>query len=159
MDFRISKKHAVAEIVQSFRKIFKAIQTYSEEVLKEFGVTGPQLWLLKTIQNESGIRVSELSQRMFLHISTVSSIINRLEEKGLLERRRTKKDRRVVLVHLTDEGKRLIKKAPEPAQGKLLHGLQKLSQEEVLALYDSLKKIVELMEVDRIKVKFFFSDE
>jgi len=155
----ISKKEAIAEIVQSFRKIFKYIQQYSEEVLKEFGVTGPQLWLLKTLHDDNGTPVSELSQKMFLHISTVSSIINRLEEKGLIERKRTKTDRRKVFIHLTDRGEELIVKAPEPAQGKLLHGLQKLSSEEVLGLYKSLEKIVQLMEVDRIKVKFFFSEE
>ncbi|MHB8481822.1 MAG: MarR family winged helix-turn-helix transcriptional regulator, partial [Nitrospiria bacterium] len=143
----------------SFRRIFKSIQQYSEEVLKEFGVTGPQLWLLKTLQTEHGTSVSELSQKMFLHISTVSSIINRLEEKGYIERKRTKFDRRLVLIHLTEVGQKIIAKAPEPAQGKLLHGLQNLSQEEVLGLYESLQKIVQLMEVDRIKVKFFFSDD
>ncbi|MFI5304743.1 MAG: MarR family winged helix-turn-helix transcriptional regulator [Nitrospiria bacterium] len=155
----ISKKTAIAEIVQSFRRIFKSIQEYSEEVLKEFGVTGPQLWLLKILHSEDGTPVSELSQKMFLHISTVSSIINRLEEKGYIERKRTKSDRRLVLIHLTEKGLKIMAKAPEPAQGKLLHGLQNLSQKEVLGLYESLQKIVQLMEVNRLKVKFFFSEE
>lgn len=155
----ILKKEAISEIVQSFRKIFKYIQEYSEEVLKEFGVTGPQLWLLKTLENGDGAPVSDLSQKMFLHISTVSSIINRLEEKGYIERKRTKADRRVVFIHLTDAGKAVNAKAPDPAQGKLLHGLQKLSQKKVLDLYESLQEIVQLMEVEHIKVKFFFSEE
>lgn len=153
------KKEAIAEIFQSFKKIFKNIQEYSEAVLKEFGVTGPQLWLLKWLGNGKGSPISELSQKMLLHISTVSSIINRLEEKGYVERRKTKTDRRVVLIHLTEAGRALIAKAPEPAQGKLAHGLRKLSQKEVLDLCRSLQKIVQLMEVEHIKVKFFFSDE
>lgn len=156
---KVSKKIAIAEIVQTFRRIFKSIQEYSEEVLKVFGVTGPQLWLLKILHVEDGTPVGELSQKMFLHISTVSSIINRLEEKGYIERKRTKTDRRLVLIHLTEKGQKIITRAPEPAQGKLLHGLQNLSQKEVLGLYESLQKIVQLMEVDHIKVKFFFSDE
>lgn len=154
-----TKKEAIADIVQSLRKIFKFIQQYSEEVLKEFGVTGPQLWLLKTLVVDEGTTVGELSQKMFVHISTVSSIINRLEEKGLIVRKRNKSDRRKVFIHLTPRGVELISKAPDPAQGKLLHGLQELSLKEVLGLDNSLKKIVQLMEVDRIKVKFFFSEE
>lgn len=156
---RISKKVAIGQIVQWFRRIFKSIQQYSEEVLREFGVTGPQLWLLKSLQTEEGASVSELSQKMFLHISTISSMINRLEDKGYIERKRTKRDRRKVFIHLTKDGQKIISKAPEPAQGKLLHWLQNLSQGEVLRLYQSLQKIIQLMEVDRIKVKFFFSED
>jgi len=156
---RISKKTAIAQIMQSLRRIFKAIQQYSEEVLKEFGVTGPQLWLLKTLRDEKGTSVSELSRKMHLHISTVSSILNRLEGRGYIARKREEADRRIVTVHLTDQGRRLAIKGPEPAQGKLLYGLQKLSHQEVLELYEALQKIVHLMEVEHIKVRFFFSEE
>lgn len=156
---KVTKKTAIAEIVQSFRRIFKAIQQYSEEVLKEFGVTGPQLWLLKTLRREGGTSVGELSQKMYLHISTVSGIIDRLEAKGYIARKRGDTDRRVVTVHLTETGRRIVDKAPEPSQGKLLYSLQNLSQREVLEMHGALQKIVRLMEVEQIKVKFFFSEE
>lgn len=159
MSKKVSKKTAIAQIVQSFRRIFKAIQQYSEEVLKEFGVTGPQLWLLKTLRQEGGTSVSELSQKMFLHISTVSGIIDRLEAKGYVTRKREEPDRRVVMVYLTHAGKRIVDKAPEPSQGKLLYSLQNLSEKEVLEMHEALQKIVRLMELEQIKVKFFFSEE
>jgi len=156
---RISKQTATAEIMQSLRRIFKSIQQYSEEVLKEFGVTGPQLWLLKTLRQEDETSVSKLSQKMSLHISTVSGIIDRLEEKGYVARKREKVDRRVVTVGLTRRGRQITSKAPEPAQGKLLYGLRKLSHQEVMELHMALQKIVHLMEVEHIKAKFFFSEE
>jgi DNA-binding MarR family transcriptional regulator len=155
----ISKKTAIAEIVQSLRRIFKAIHQYSEEVLKEFGLTGPQLWLLKTLRQEGGTSVSDLTKMMYLHISTVSGIIDRLEAKGYVARKRGETDRRVVTVHLTDAGRRIVDKAPEPSQGKLLYSLQKLSPKEVLEMHGALQKIVRLMEVEQIEVKFFFSEE
>lgn len=155
----IPKKKAIAEIMQSFRKIFKSIQEYSEEVLKEFGVTGPQLWLLKLLDREGDHSVGELGQKMCLHISTVSSIIDRLEAKSYLTRKRSTTDRRVVTIQLTAAGKRIVSTAPEPSQGKLLHGLQKLSPEEVNELYEALHKIVQMMEVENIEAKFFFGDE
>jgi MarR family transcriptional regulator, organic hydroperoxide resistance regulator len=153
------KQSDISEIMQSFRRIFRAIQQYSEDVLKEFGVTGPQLWLLKTLREKDGASVGELSQKMYLHISTVSGIIDRLEEKGYVLRKRGKADRRVVTVRLTPAGKTIISRAPEPAQGKLLHGLQKLSTQEVMELQIALLKIVDLMEVEYMKVKFFFAEE
>ncbi|MCG3115459.1 MAG: MarR family transcriptional regulator [Candidatus Manganitrophus sp. SA1] len=155
----VSKKTAIAKIVQSFRRIFKAIHQYSEEVLKEFGVTGPQLWLLKTLREEGGTSVGELSEKMYLHISTVSGIIDRLEAKGYVVRKREAPDRRVVTVHLTAAGKRIVDRAPEPSQGKLLYSLQTLSEKEVLEMHDALQKIVRLMELEQIEAKFFFSEE
>ncbi len=77
---------------------------------------------------------------MCLHISTVSDVIDRLETKGYVVRKREARDRRVVTVYLTDEGRRITSKATEPTQGRLLDGLQKLSYQ---------------MEVEQIKVKFF----
>lgn len=156
---KVSKKTAIAEIVQSFRRIFKAIQQYSEAVLKEFGVTGPQLWLLKMLRQEGGTSVGELSQKMYLHISTVSGIIDRLEAKGYVARKKAETDRRIVIVQLTASGKRIVDQAPEPSQGKLLHSLQNLSEKEVLEMHEALQKIVRLMEVEQIEVKFFFSEE
>lgn len=155
----ISKQSAISEIMQSFRRIFRAIQKYSEEVLKEFGVTGPQLWLLKTLREKDGASVGELSQKMYLHISTVSGIIDRLEEKRYVVRKRGKADRRVVTVHLTPGGKKIISSAPDPAQGKLLHGLQKMSQAEVMELREALRRIVDMMEVEYLSVNFFFAEE
>lgn len=155
----VSKKTAIAKIVQSFRRIFKAIHQYSEEVLKEFGVTGPQLWLLKTLREEGGTSVGDLSEKMYLHISTVSGIIDRLEAKGYVVRKREAPDRRVVTVHLTSAGKRIVDRAPEPSQGKLLYSLQTLSEKEVLEMHDVLQKIVRLMELEQIEATFFFSEE
>lgn len=155
----VSKKTAIAKIVQSFRRIFKAIHQYSEEVLKEFGVTGPQLWLLKTLREEGGTSVGELSEKMYLHISTVSGIIDRLEAKGYVVRKREARDRRVVTVHLTAAGKRIVDRAPEPSQGKLLYSLQTLSEKDVLEMHDALQKIVRLMELEQIEATFFFSEE
>lgn len=155
----LTKKKAISEIMQSFRRIFKSIQQYSEEVLKEFGVTGPQLWLLKRICQEEGLSVGELSQAVYLHISTVSGILDRLEEKGFVVRKKKGSDRRVITIHLTDRGREIVASSPEPSQGKLLYGLQKLSHQEVLELYESLQKIVRLMEVEHLQARFFFSEE
>jgi DNA-binding MarR family transcriptional regulator len=126
-----SKKESIAEIMQSLRRIFKSIQQYSEEVLKEFGVTGPQLGLLKSLEQNEPDSIGGLSRKMFLHISTFSGIVDRLEERGYVVRRKYGPDRRVVMVHLTDMGKRIVARSPEPSQGKLLYGLQSLPLKEV----------------------------
>jgi DNA-binding MarR family transcriptional regulator len=155
----MNKQKAISEIMQCLRRIFKAIQQYSEAVLKEFGVTGPQLWALRTIYDEGRLSMGELSQRMYLHMSTVSGVVDRLEEKGYVERTRGDEDRRVVKISLTKAGKKLVQRGPEAAQGKLLHGLESLSQREVLIIRSSLEKVVRLMEIQDTRATFFFSEE
>lgn len=155
----VNRNFAIAEIMQSLRRIFKAIQDYSQEVSKKFGITGPQLWALKTIYANGNISLGELSKKMYLHPSTITGVVDRLEKKGYVLRDRGQRDRRVVKLQLTPKGRRLIGQAPNPAQGKMIHGLRKLRREELNLIYDSVKKLVDIMEVRKVKATFFFDQE
>ncbi|MGA2518267.1 MAG: MarR family transcriptional regulator [Thermodesulfobacteriota bacterium] len=159
MTRQVAHDVAISEIMQSLRRIFKAIQDYSHEVSEKFGITGPQLWALKTIFQNESLSLSDLSERMYLHPSTITGVIDRLEKKGYVTRNRDRVDRRVIYVQLTAQGKKLAKKAPNPAQGKMIHGLTNLRKGELNLIYDSVQKLVEIMEVKDVKVTFFFDQE
>jgi DNA-binding MarR family transcriptional regulator len=103
--------------------------------------------------------MGKLSERMYLHMSTISGIVDRLEKKGFVERKRDVVDRRVVKISLTKSGKKLVQKAPEAAQGRLLHGLESLSTRQVQMIWHSFQKVVRLMEIEDVKATFFFSEE
>ena len=90
----VTRSVAISEIMQSLRQIFRAIQDYSQEVSKEFGITGPQLWALKIISADGRLSLGELTQKMYLHPSTVSGVVDRLEKKGYVARDRGREDRR-----------------------------------------------------------------
>ncbi len=150
---------AISETMQSLRRIVKAIEDYSHEVSGRFGVTGPQLWALKTISREGSLPLGELSKKMYLDPSTVTGVIDRLEGKGYVVRDRSHEDRRVVNVRLTPLGESLVKKAPNPAQGKLIHGLRRLSEDELSTIYHSVEKLVEIMEAQNLQVTFFFDEK
>jgi DNA-binding MarR family transcriptional regulator len=149
----------ISETVQSLRRIFKAIQDYSQEVSNSFGVTGPQLWALKIISEQPGITLGDLSRRMYLHPSTVTGVVDRLESKGCIVRDRDSIDRRVVKVNLTPAGQDLAAKAPNPIQGKMIYGLRKLSENELNIIYESVKRLAEIAEAENVEVKFFFDQE
>jgi len=159
MTRRVARDVAISEIMQSLRRIFKAIQDYSHEVSGKFGITGPQLWALKTLFQNESLSLTDLSERMYLHPSTITGVIDRLEKKGYVKRNRDKVDRRVIYVQLTDEGKRLAKRAPNPAQGKMIYGLKGLKKGELNLIYDSVQKLVGIMEAQNVKVTFFFDQE
>jgi DNA-binding MarR family transcriptional regulator len=149
----------ISETVQSLRRIFKAIQDYSQEVSNSFGITGPQLWALKTISHHACLALGDLSRKMYLHPSTVTGVIDRLEHKGYVARDRDPDDRRVVKVKLTPAGEDLVVKAPNPVQGKMIYGLMKLSEHELNVIYESVKKLAEIAEAENVKATFFFDQE
>lgn len=159
MPRQVTPDIAISEIMQSLRRIFKAIQDYSHKVSEEFGITGPQLWALKTISQNESLSLSDLGKRMYLHPSTITGVIDRLEKKRYVTRIRDQVDRRVIYVQLTAEGKRLAKRAPNPAQGKMIYGLKNLKRRELNLIYDSVQKLVKIMEAQNVKVTFFFDQE
>ena len=155
----VARNIAIAEIMQSLRRIFKAIQDYFQEISKKYGITGPQLWALKTIAANGSLSLGELSKKMYLHPSTISGVVDRLEKKGFVVRDRGQEDRRVVKVQLTPQGKKIVAKAPNPIQGKMIYGLNRLKKRDLASIYDAVKELVEIVEAQNVKVTFFFDQE
>ncbi len=155
----MSRDAQISETMQSLRRIFKAIEDYSQEVSSSFGITGPQLWALKIVSQHAGLPLGDLSRKMYLHPSTVTGVVDRLEDKGYVARDRDSVDRRVVRVKLTPAGQDLAAKAPNPIQGKMIYGLMKLSENELNIIYESVKRLAEMAEAENVKVTFFFDQE
>jgi DNA-binding MarR family transcriptional regulator len=82
-----------------------------------YGLTGPQLAVVKMLEPVGKLSLSELSERIRARNSTVTGIIDRMEREGLVERRRSEQDRRVVHIVLTRQGRQLASEIPvEPVQ-------------------------------------------
>jgi DNA-binding MarR family transcriptional regulator len=151
----IPRDVAVSGIMQSLRRIFRAIQNYSHKVSEKYGITGPQLWVIKTISLDGRLSLGDLGKRMYLQPSTITGLIDVLERKGYVGRARDPQDRRVVKVQLTPKGQQLAEKAPYPAQGKMIYGLRKLKKDELNLIFVTVQKLVEMMEAQKVKVTFF----
>ena len=147
-----------ARIVQGLRRMVKALHASSQDVYRTYGLTAPQLWALKTLQREGRLSAGRLAEELAVHQSSLSLLLDRLEKRGLVERIRTPRDRRVVQIALTKRGARISATAPEPAQGRLLHGLRAMSRFEVRNLRRAVDRLVEAMEAGDVEARFFFSE-
>lgn len=132
-------------VLEEFRVIFKSVRRHFRWVEAKTGVTGAQLWVLAQIGGEPGIRVTALARALAIHQSTASNLVERLESQQLLERRRSDADQRVVRLHLTPAGRRVVRKAPGPAQGLLPDALKRLPPDELRALKKQLARLTRLM--------------
>lgn len=86
--------------------------------------------MLYEVSNSPGIKVSELATILSIHRSTCSNMLDKLEEKQLVSRYRSKSDQRTVRLYITDEGKNILEKAPSPPEGKMSSTLNKLSPDQ-----------------------------
>ncbi|HSL40189.1 MAG TPA: MarR family transcriptional regulator [Desulforhopalus sp.] len=136
----------IQAVTQRLRIIFRAMQAHSKFVEKECGLSSAKLWMLHHIAANPGLKVSVLASSLFIHPSTCSNMLGRLEEKNLVVRDRQKKDQRSVLLYITEEGAQLLAKAPKPVQGKLSTALQSLSSQELLGLEEGLAKLIDALD-------------
>ncbi len=129
-------------------QIFQAVDLFSRQTLRDFGVTSPQIWALRTIGEEEVVRMGDLAQRMHLHMSTVSGIIDRLEAARFLTRERSTADARVMELRLTPRGRTVVQKTPEPPRSKAARGLQRLSPKDLDRVHAALLLIARAMDVE-----------
>jgi len=134
-------------ILKSLRIIFRSIQAHSRIVEKESGVSSAQLWMLWEIFNAPGMKVTELAAALSIHQSTCSNILDKLQQKGLIRRDRSGPDQRVVHLHLTEKGTKLLAQAPRPAQGAIADVLQRLPDEVLTNMDESLSDLVGALQV------------
>jgi DNA-binding MarR family transcriptional regulator len=153
------KKPTISSIIDNLRRVFQILNEQSKKVERETGITGPQLWTIKTINELSPINVSDLASKLYLHPTTVIGIIDRLEKQNLVKRRRSKDDRRVVWIELTAKGNDLVKSAPEVAQGLLVSGLEEISANNLIEIDRSMKRLVKIFGAQKIPPKLILSAE
>ena len=149
----------VAGVVDNVRRVFQVVNELSKRAERETGLTGPQLWAIKTIAERAPVRVSDIAGHMYLHPATVVGILDRLEARGLAVRTRSTADRRVVMVDLSAKGKELVKNAPAVAQGLLVSGLEQLSLQRLGRIADGLEQLVDILGAQRVPPQLILSPE
>lgn len=137
-------------VVQALRQIIRAVDLHSRQLLGQYKITGPQLISLLTVEKYEPVTASVIAGHVHLSPSTVVGILDRLELKGLIRRDRDLKDRRLVLVSLTKQGKVLADNAPSPLQETLAKAMEKLPETELVVIAESLERIVNLMQMQHV---------
>lgn len=124
-----------------------ALNRVYKPLLDTLGLTYPQYLAMVALWERDGQTVAGLGEKLFLESSTLIPLLKRLETAGYVSRERSKDDERVVVLRLTDEGKRLKEKAIgipgciAAASGRDAVDLTRL-QAEIVALREALNRSV-----------------
>ncbi|GAA5189629.1 MarR family transcriptional regulator [Ferrimonas gelatinilytica] len=138
------------QLLISLRKVIRAIDLYSRKLSKDAGLTGPQLLVMKQIAQLDGAIARQVASAVNLSPATVTSIIDRLESRGLVQRVRDTADKRRVQLFLSDEGKALLDSAPQPLQEHFIQRYQTLEPWEQTLLLSSVERIASMMDAEEL---------
>ncbi|WP_372875596.1 MarR family winged helix-turn-helix transcriptional regulator [Pseudomonas sp.] len=99
-------------IFQSLRRLQQAGEVHAKRLARFGGLTPMQLMILQVLAGEARLTASDLSGRVSLTAATLSGMLDRLEERGLLQRQRDDQDRRRQWLLLSEAGRELVRQAP-----------------------------------------------
>src|SRR4029453_6412070 len=89
-------------------KATRAVETYAEKSIQELEMCGSDFAVLEDLLHKGPLAVNEIGKKVLLTSGSITIAVDRLETKGLVERRAHGTDRRAKIVHLTTQGKKLI---------------------------------------------------
>jgi DNA-binding MarR family transcriptional regulator len=133
------------EILKSLRRIIRAVDLYSRKLVTETGLSIPQLICLRQLAKDGETQTSHLAEAVNLSPPTVSGILDRLEQRGLVARTRQSNDRRRVFVSLSESGQHTVNNAPPALHDSFLFKLRALSAEQQSVIQNTLTKLVSMM--------------
>lgn len=147
MTQHIEKQRKYHEILITLRKITRAIDLHSKQLVQQYGLTGPQMLLLKTILStkEKWVTSKQLSEALSLSQATISSIVDRLVKNGYVCREKSSTDRRNTLIKTTSKAASLIKEDITLLQDDFICQFDCLKDWEQTQMLATLQRIAEMM--------------
>jgi DNA-binding MarR family transcriptional regulator len=128
------------QLVWTLSHALHAMSRKTENVL---GITGPQRLVLRVVGGQSGISAGALAEVLRLHPSTITGLVRRLEERGLLLREHDAEDARVIRLALTPAGARLNGRHASTVEAAARRALRRLDPETRAAAEEALAVLVE----------------
>lgn len=134
-------KSDVDEVIEAIVYLYTESRRLTKEMARRADLTGPQLTVVKMLEQIGDLSLSELSERIRAQNSTVTGIIDRMVRENLVTRERSKEDRRVVYIRLTAKGRKLAEEIPIEPMEIFRGALETLTASEVRDLVKILGKV------------------
>jgi DNA-binding MarR family transcriptional regulator len=136
---------ACYDVLVALRRIIRAIDIQSKWVSKVSGLTPPQVLIMQSISGLGEVSTGRISKQVNLSQATVTTIMDRLEQRGLIERYRSVKDRRIVHARVTDKGRDAMQKAPPLLHERFVSTFLELDQANQTRIINTLEEVGELL--------------
>jgi DNA-binding MarR family transcriptional regulator len=148
----------ISQAVDAFRRIVYAVRLSARRAERELGLSGAQLFVLQQLGERPADSVNELAERTHTHQSSVSVVVRRLVERGLVVRTPAPQDGRRVQLNLSPRGRTALRRTRPVAQLSLIQALSRLRPAQRQRLVALLHLLVREMGLGASPARLMFAD-
>jgi DNA-binding MarR family transcriptional regulator len=124
-------------------RLARLMATHLEHRASAWTLSPPQYMVLKTLEREGTLRVSDVAEHMGVGAPAASMILHALTEEGLIDREQDSQDRRATLVSVSESGRSSLARAEEERRAFMKDVTSRLSPEDIRVLIRGLSEIAE----------------
>jgi DNA-binding MarR family transcriptional regulator len=145
-------------VLDSVRRIVRLLREGSRQSQDRVGLSAAQLFVLQRLDGPRPLSLTELAARTLTHQSSVSVVVRRLVEMGLVQRRPAPGDARRLELSLTRRGQTLAARAPSAAQDRIIAAIERLPPRTQSSLATSLEALVQALGIDERAAPMLFDE-
>lgn len=132
----------------AMRRILRATEASARALSRETGLTTPQLMVLERLRGGAEATPTTLAQSVGVAQATATALIEKLEARGMVRRRRGESDRRQYWLSLTEAGDDALRISPDPLQRRFAASFEALDDWEKAMLVASLERVAHMLAPD-----------
>lgn len=130
----LRRQQHIGRSLDGLRAIVRALRVNSHALERRIGLSGAQLFVLQQLEPGPAGSMNELAERTLTHQSSVSVVVSRLVERGLVTRTAAQADARRTEIALSARGRAMLRRAPVTVQSQLVAGLRALPPARLASL-------------------------
>lgn len=138
------------DLLIAIRQITRAIDLSSKRLMKSVGLTAPQLLVLQSLDLDAPRKPSDIAKEVYLSQATVTSIVDRLAKAGLVEREKSRSDRRVIHILMTPSGRAALNTAPALLQDSFTQRFEAMKAWEQTLLLSSVQRLAQMLNAEEL---------
>jgi DNA-binding MarR family transcriptional regulator len=155
----VTSTSADARVLNAVRSIVRAQRINTRAIELQMGISLAQLFVLQQLAERPADSLNDLADRTATHQSSVSVVVRRLVERGLVSRTASSADKRRIEIALTPEGRQLLVGAPQTIQSQMLAGLSQMAEGERSTLADLMERWLKHANIDFATPPMFGEDD
>ncbi len=143
-------------VLTAIRRILRVTESNSKTLLRVTGLTPSQLVLLRLLEDNDEMSAGQIAQYMGITQATTTGLIHKLENRGLLQRKKGQTDRRQVWLSLTELGEQTLAATPDGTHELFQQRFEELEEWEQAMLIASLERIATMLGAEDLDVAPIF---
>ena len=148
-----------ARVLDAIRRLVRHLRLADRAAQGELGISGAQLFVLVELGKTGSLSLNDLAARTRTDQSSVSVVVSRLVDAGLVTRERDARDARRLVLNLTKSGRALLLRAPSVAQEQILGVIERLAPAERKRFADSFTALVDALGAEPGPAPMLFEDD